>query len=102
MLPALSQWQDSLDGTVTLAAIFTGRREAVEQVSEQRALSTVLVDPASEVSGLYGIHATPSGVMVEADGTVPSGPAQGPAAIEALIRTAIRRTQPSRSVTHAG
>jgi thiol-disulfide isomerase/thioredoxin/uncharacterized membrane protein YphA (DoxX/SURF4 family) len=89
MLPSLAQWQDSLTGSVTLAAIFAGDRDEIEQLSEEHELSLVLAQDGADTFERYGLRATPSAVLVSADGLIGGAPAEGPPAIEALIRTAV-------------
>jgi len=88
LLPSLAHWQDALSGSVTVAAIFEGAREEVERVSAEHELSPVLAQKEQETFGLYALRATPSAVLIGAHGTIAGAPAEGVAAIEALIRTA--------------
>jgi uncharacterized membrane protein YphA (DoxX/SURF4 family) len=88
MLPSLGHWQDALSGSVTLAAIFEGEREAVERLTGEHDLSVALAQIDREAFDLYSLRATPSAVLVDADGTIAGAPAEGVVAIEALIRTA--------------
>lgn len=87
MLPKLAEWQESLAGSVSLPAIFTGEQPEIERLAEDAGLSVVLAQEGSEVFGLYALRATPSGVLIDADGVIAATPAEGVPAIEALIRS---------------
>jgi uncharacterized membrane protein YphA (DoxX/SURF4 family)/thiol-disulfide isomerase/thioredoxin len=91
LLPLLARWQESLAATVTLATVFSGGHWEVQRLSEQHGLGLVLAEEMGETTlELYGLRATPSAVMV-VDGRIAGRPAEGTAAIEALIRAAVRR-----------
>jgi uncharacterized membrane protein YphA (DoxX/SURF4 family) len=91
LLPVLARWQQSLADAVTLAAVFSGGRWEVQRLSEQYGLSVVLAEEVGDATlELYRLRITPCAVMVT-DGRIASSPAQGTAAIEALIRAAVRR-----------
>jgi thiol-disulfide isomerase/thioredoxin/uncharacterized membrane protein YphA (DoxX/SURF4 family) len=88
MLPTLARWQESLAGTVSLPAIFSGDPADIERLGDEAGLSLLLAQESSEVFQLYALRATPSGVLIDADGVIASPPAEGVPAIEALIRSA--------------
>jgi uncharacterized membrane protein YphA (DoxX/SURF4 family)/thiol-disulfide isomerase/thioredoxin len=88
MLPSLAHWQEALSSSVTLPAIFEGGRTDVDRLSAEHELSIALIQEQRETFELYGLRATPSAVLVDADGTIAAAPAEGVPAIEALIRTA--------------
>ena len=94
LLPSLAHWQDALSGSVTVATIFEGIREEIERVSAEHDLSPVLAQDAQEAFELYSLRATPSAVLIGADGTIGGAPAEGVAAIEALVRTATAKSRP--------
>jgi uncharacterized membrane protein YphA (DoxX/SURF4 family)/thiol-disulfide isomerase/thioredoxin len=89
MLPALAGWQASLAASLSLPAIFAGERTEVERLSAEHGLSLVLAQDGDELFNLYALRATPSGVLIGADGTIAGSPAEGVPAIEALIRSAV-------------
>jgi thiol-disulfide isomerase/thioredoxin/uncharacterized membrane protein YphA (DoxX/SURF4 family) len=89
MMPALARWQESLSDSAALTAIFSGEREEIERLCEEHGLSMALSQENDEVFTLYRLRATPSGVLVNADGTIASIPAEGVPAIEALIRSSL-------------
>ena len=94
MLPSLAHWQDALRSSVMLAAVFEGASEDVERLSAEHGLSVVLVQKESEIFELYSLRATPSAVLIDADGAIAAAPAEGVAAIEALIRAAAAESRP--------
>lgn len=98
MLPSLARWQDSLAGSVTLAALFAGEREDVERLSEEHELRVALAQDDTGTFQLYRLRATPTAVLVDADRLIAGAPAEGPPAIEALVRTAVAGSGPSELV----
>jgi uncharacterized membrane protein YphA (DoxX/SURF4 family)/thiol-disulfide isomerase/thioredoxin len=102
MLPDLARWQDSLAESLTLGVIFSGDRQEVEQLAAEHGLSIALAQEANETFELYGLRATPSGLEIASDGTIASAPAEGLAAIEALVRTVLSRTSEQRFLVHQG
>jgi thiol-disulfide isomerase/thioredoxin len=88
MLPKLADWQESLAGAVSLPAIFSGEHSEVDRIADDAGLSVALAQEGSEVFGLYALRATPSAVLIDADGAIAATPAEGVPAIEALIRSA--------------
>jgi uncharacterized membrane protein YphA (DoxX/SURF4 family)/thiol-disulfide isomerase/thioredoxin len=100
MLPKLARWQESLADALALPAIFTGDRDDIERLAEDVGLSVVLAQEASELFGAYALRATPSGVLIDADGLIASTPAEGVPAIEALIRSAAATVTPASGVVH--
>ena len=89
MLPTLAGWQASLVDSVSLPAIFAGERAEVERLSAEHGLGLVLAQDGEELFNLYALRATPSGVLIGADGAIAGSPAEGVPAIEALIRSAV-------------
>jgi thiol-disulfide isomerase/thioredoxin len=88
MLPMLANWQQSLAESVVLAPIFSGDVRDIQRLSEEHALGATLAQDTDETFMAYNLRATPSGVMVGTDGAIASAPAEGAAAIEALLRSA--------------
>jgi uncharacterized membrane protein YphA (DoxX/SURF4 family)/thiol-disulfide isomerase/thioredoxin len=98
MMPSLARWQDSLSGIVTVAAIFAGERDDIERLIEEHGLSVVLADEATTTFEPYALRGTPAGVVVGPDGLIAGPPAEGAAAIEALIRTVVPAAGPAQLV----
>ena len=89
MLSSLGRWQESLQDSVTLAAIFAGDHEQVERLSDENELSLVLTEERFETFQQYRLRVTPSAVPISYNGIIVGAPAEGVTAIEALIRTAV-------------
>jgi uncharacterized membrane protein YphA (DoxX/SURF4 family)/thiol-disulfide isomerase/thioredoxin len=102
MLPALARWQQSLADTLMLTAIFSGEAAEVERLSQEHDLSTALAQEVDETFTAYALRATPSGVLIDAEGVIAGAPAEGVPAIEALIRSAVAHAKPRGTVVHAG
>jgi uncharacterized membrane protein YphA (DoxX/SURF4 family)/thiol-disulfide isomerase/thioredoxin len=94
LLPSLARWQESLAESVALPVVFSGERDEIERLSDQEGLSLVLAQEVSEAFDLYRLRATPSAVLIDADGKIGGSPAEGAAAIEALIRSVIAGLPP--------
>jgi thiol-disulfide isomerase/thioredoxin len=95
LLPELGRWQEVLAGSVSLTAIFSGDRDAVERLTREHGLRSVLAQPANETFELYALRGTPSGVAVDPAGMIANSAAEGAAAIEALVRTALAGRPPA-------
>jgi uncharacterized membrane protein YphA (DoxX/SURF4 family)/thiol-disulfide isomerase/thioredoxin len=76
LLPELRRWQQSLAEALTIAVIERDEPDG------------------REVADAYRIRGTPSAVVVSPAGTVASAPAEGSAAIEALIRVSLSGRTP--------
>jgi uncharacterized membrane protein YphA (DoxX/SURF4 family)/thiol-disulfide isomerase/thioredoxin len=99
LLPMLARWRESLEGVVTLATIFAGDRPEVERLCEAHDLAA-LAQRDNETFELYELRATPSAVLIDLDGTVAGAPAEGVAAIEALVRVATAEVRETELTVH--
>jgi uncharacterized membrane protein YphA (DoxX/SURF4 family)/thiol-disulfide isomerase/thioredoxin len=102
LFPELARWQEPLAQSVVVAAVFSGQHEDVERVCEEHGLSIALAEEANEAFELFKIRGTPSAVLIDSDSRVGSSTAEGTQAIEALIRSALRRSQPPGLAIHQG
>ena len=98
MLPSLGRWQQSLSGSVSVVAIFSGESTEVERLAAEYGLESALLQDYDEAFQGYELRATPSAVLVDSDGLIGSSAAEGAAAIEALIRTALAQAPPPELV----
>lgn len=90
LLTALGRWQGTLADRLTLAAIFSGEREAVERLCEEHELSLAMAQgEGMDAFREYRLRATPSAVPIGANGVIAGAPAEGVPAIEAMIRSAV-------------
>lgn len=102
-LPDLGRWQEVLRESVSLTVVFAGQREAIERLTSQHELRSALAQRASEVFELYALRATPSAVAIEPPGVLAVTAAEGPAAIEVLIRATLATSASgSLAVEHVG
>jgi hypothetical protein len=89
LLPKLARWQRSLVDRLTLVVVSTGNLERNEAIFEEYGMTEVLLQDFMEVADAFRIRGTPSGVVITADGTVASNPAETVFGIEPLLRTAL-------------
>jgi peroxiredoxin/uncharacterized membrane protein YphA (DoxX/SURF4 family) len=90
-IPKIQQWQRALSDRLTIAVVTTGTAEQNE-IFNEHGLEDVLLQDGQEVSGLYGVDFTPSGVFVTPTGKIASPPGEGQQGIEPLVRLALRDT----------
>jgi len=90
LLPELSRWQQMLDRRLPLHVVVAGTREDVQRVADEYDV-TVLVDADSRATSAFAVPGTPSAIEIAPDGRVLTPHAAGAAAIEALIRSAVKR-----------
>jgi thiol-disulfide isomerase/thioredoxin/uncharacterized membrane protein YphA (DoxX/SURF4 family) len=91
LLPNLGRWQRMLADRLTVAVITSGGSRNDQLGAGQHGITDVLVQEDSEVMSAYRVPSTPSAVAVTAEGTIASTPAEGPLAIEPLIRLTLKR-----------
>jgi peroxiredoxin len=84
----LARWQSDLDGRLTVAIVSAGSREEHLAPAREHGLRLLLADAGSAVSEAYGVQATPTAVLIDADATVDAAPAVGVDAIAALVSAA--------------
>jgi thiol-disulfide isomerase/thioredoxin/uncharacterized membrane protein YphA (DoxX/SURF4 family) len=102
MLPTLARWQESLRNSLALPAIFAGSPEEIDRLCDEFDLTAALAQENDEIFTLYALRATPSAVLLGADGTIASAPAEGVPAIEALIRSVLARLESATLAAHSG
>jgi len=90
MLPKVRQWQDSLSDRLSVAIISTGTAEQNERFVEM-GLDDVLLQEEMEVADAFSVSGTPSAVVVSRDGLIASNLGEMEAAIEPLVRLALRQ-----------
>jgi hypothetical protein len=101
MLPSLARWQATLADRLTIAPVVAGSPSDVREFTEGHGLENVLVDESLEVFRAYDAVATPSGLIVTADGTIASRTTATTFMIESLIRRALHEV-PTTPVSDAG
>jgi thiol-disulfide isomerase/thioredoxin len=92
LLPDVGRWQAMLAGDLTVAVITSGSAQDARVGIRPYGISDVLVQEDAEVMTAYRVRTTPSAVAVSSDRMIASTPAEGPLAIEPLIRLTLKRT----------
>jgi peroxiredoxin len=89
LMPRLAAWQQRLDRQLAIAVVSADSPESTFGTARDHGLHTVLVDEGRRVSLAYGITATPSAVLVDAQERIGAIPARGADEIAVLIERAI-------------
>jgi len=84
LLPEVRGWQRDL----TVAVISRGGADANRAKAEEHSIARVLLQDDREVANAYACPATPTAVLVDADGRIAQPAAPGAEAIRALLDTA--------------
>lgn len=85
LMPRVAHWQRSLADRLTVAVVTRGDPEDDLAVAREHGLSNVLMQENREINELYGASATPSAVLVGADGRIEHAVAAGAEAIEGVV-----------------
>jgi uncharacterized membrane protein YphA (DoxX/SURF4 family)/peroxiredoxin len=89
LMPALVRWQrDHLDG-VNVVVVSAGAREDQRDLAAEQRVGTVLFDEQDSTTVAYGIAATPTAVLVDAERRVAAAPAVGADQITQLLTRTI-------------
>lgn len=99
MFPDISVWQQSLSDRLTIALIAHGTPEELLVMERSFGLVNLLSDPDAAVFRDYRGSATPSMLIIGADGRIASRIRSSQGVVEAAIRTALKRTPPEPHVT---
>ena len=97
LLPDLGKWQREHAATLNVAMITRGTAEANRAKATEHGLNHMLLQKDSEVADSYQAFATPTGVIVRADGTIGSAAAPGRDAIQRLVAQAVAGTLPTKA-----
>jgi uncharacterized membrane protein YphA (DoxX/SURF4 family)/peroxiredoxin len=98
MLSDLARWQATLSERITIAVLSTGKTRENRLIHDEYGLANVLVQNETEVFDAYRAAATPSVVIVTADGRIGSGTRSTRPIAEAVIRSALRSDRPVPAV----
>lgn len=93
LMPEIGRWQREHVQTLTVAVIGRGALEANRAKSVEHGLEHVLLQEDREVAEAYRAMATPTGVLISADGTIAGSAAQGSEAIRALVARQVGQRQ---------
>jgi protein-disulfide isomerase len=97
-MPKIGEWKRAHSGTLTIAAIARGDAERMRPEAAEHGVDPVLAEGTDRpVSESYEARATPSAVLVDAQGRIASPVASGEPAISALVA---RTTAPALQVQH--
>jgi uncharacterized membrane protein YphA (DoxX/SURF4 family)/peroxiredoxin len=102
MMGELSRWQAALSQRVTIALLGTGGRAELAELADKHGMTNVLIQEESEVFRAYHAAATPSVVIVGADGRIVSQTRSTQVLIETLVRQAVRGETPSAQSAWSG
>jgi len=94
LLPELARWKGMLAGRLGIHVVAAGNEPDIRRLAEEHRFP-MLLDLDGTASRMFNVPATPSGIEVDADGAISSVPASGGPAIEALIRSALKRSSSS-------
>lgn len=90
----LLQWEPALSERLSIAIVSRGTAEEQRELADEAADSgslRVFLQEGTEVAEQFRLRSTPSAMIIGPDGRVASGVAEGPRAIEALIRLTLQR-----------
>jgi peroxiredoxin/uncharacterized membrane protein YphA (DoxX/SURF4 family) len=90
LLPKVAMWQDQHAGRLTVVLVSAGSSEHL-LVTERRHGIRILIDTDRRVATAYGIKATPSAVLVDAEGKIAATAAVGADDIAGLVELAASR-----------
>ena len=85
LMPEIGTWQREHADRITIALVSRGDPDANRAKTSEHGLTNVVLQEGLEVLHAYGGSATPSAVVVRADGTIGSGLVGGADAIRALV-----------------
>lgn len=85
LMPKVAAWQRELGEDLTVAVLADGDREENRAKLQAHGLRNVLIQEEMDVAGRYVARATPSALLVDADGRIASALAAGGDSISALV-----------------
>jgi len=89
LLPEVGRWQGSVSDRLTIAVLSSGDAQTNSHLFDY-GVSNVGLQADAEVMEAYRPSATPSAVILAADGSVATAGANGAPAVELLVRLALR------------
>jgi peroxiredoxin/uncharacterized membrane protein YphA (DoxX/SURF4 family) len=90
LLPQLAEWQRRRSDALTVVVVSHGGAEENAAWAGEHDLDLVVLQPGNALSALYGVNATPSAILVGADGRIASAAAEGAEAIARLTGGSLR------------
>lgn len=96
LMPDIGRWQRQYGQALTVALVSRGDPAANRVKAAEFGLPHVLLQHDHEVADAYGAVSTPSGVLVNPDGTIGAPAAAGPDAVRDLVVRAISQGASAR------
>jgi peroxiredoxin len=96
LLPDLARWQRELLGTLTLAFVSRGPKDANRTKVSEHMLTNVLLQQKDEVADMFLARGTPAAVLVNSDGTIASPVVAGADAIRGLVSRFTAAASPAK------
>jgi peroxiredoxin len=90
LLPEVADLQRRHVESLTLAVVISGTHEHAKAWTAEYAIDDLLVAPSGELARSYGVLATPSAVLIGADGRIASPVARGARGVHALVEHSVR------------
>ena len=84
-MPKVAAWQRELVAHLNVAVLADGDRDENQAKLQAHGLRNVLIQDESDVAGRYVARATPSALLVSADGRIASALAAGGDSISTLV-----------------
>jgi methylamine dehydrogenase accessory protein MauD len=91
LMPELARWQVALADKLTVAVVGGGDIDNHLKFESDHGFRRLLLQNEMEVFDRYGMTATPAAVLVSSDGRIDGASVFGGAAVQQLVRLAIRR-----------
>lgn len=96
LMPEIGRWQREHAERLTVAVIGRGSAEANRPKVAEHGLRNVFLQQDKEVAAAYKSRATPTGVLIGANGVIAHGAAQGSTEIRALVARTVEQPAAAR------
>lgn len=96
LMSDVASWQESLDERLTIAIVSAGSRTEHLATARRYGVGRLLADADRSVAATYGVSATPSAVLIAAEGTIVTAPAVGLEEIASLVARAVETDEDGR------
>ncbi len=91
LVPEIALWQEAHRAEFSIGLVSQGTLEANRARFGGAGIEQVLVQRAGEIEDQFGVHLTPSAVLISNDGAIASPVAQGAVAIRSLVGSVVTR-----------
>ena len=89
LMPQVATWQREHEGALTIAFVARGNTKDNRAKAAEHGAARMFVEEGTEVSALYRAQATPTAVVIDAEGRIASPLAGGEPGIRALLQTTL-------------